>query len=402
MALYFYFNETAGDLVYSDQATYDAEGYTSLGEQTNMDPGAPSVWVFDSKRESIKTVTKDPAISGKIAGLTRMSGMFNACFYLTSIDLSGFDTSKATYMGSMFSNCLALTSLDLSGFDTSKVENMGSMFQDCSSITSLDLSGFDTSKVTGMSNMFNGCSALKTLDLSGFDTSKATTTANMFTGCALDVVRCRPKQFLEHVVPTADETSAAFLVPSSSGAWYDFKGAEVTDFTSDAATSLYSDISKAPDGSKLVNLQDLKAALMAMDGGLPLTKDTVISEIEGEPAWSYSADSGDGAPGFIGRIADGESWAATALMCGILQLGGSLPVGGSGNKQMAIGMELAPNGPVMSFMYDNKTAGLAYRDDMPVLSAMGESRPIMAGDHPYGFARYATDQDFEDYVFAGD
>ena len=365
MALYFYFNETTGDLVYSDKAAYDAEGYASLGEQTNMSPMVSSSWVFDARRSDVKTVSKDPAVYGRIAGLMKMNSMFNGCS--------------------------SLAILDLSGFDTSKVNAMDNMFNGCTSFTSLDLSGFDTSQVTSMSGMFNGCSSLTNLDLSGFDTSKVVGMAYMFYGCPLDIVRCRPKQFYE---------SSVFQIPSSTGKWYDYKGDEVTDFTSDAATSLYSDPSKAPDGSKLVNLQDLKAALETMGGGLPFTEDTVIAEIEGEPVWSYAADasSGDGAPGFIGRIARDGSWAATALMCGLLQLGGDLPIGDSGNKQMGIGMMLTSNGPVMSFTYGNKTAGLAYKDGMPILPAMGETEPVMAGDHPYGFATYATDSDFMDYI----
>ena len=184
MALYFYFNETTGDLVYSDQASYGASGYTSLGQQTNMNPDAPSVWVFDSKRESIKTVTKDPAVGGKIAGLTRMIGMFYGCSSLASVDLSGFDTSQVTNMRSMFNGCSSLTTLDLSGFDTSQVTNMGNMFYNCSGLTNLDLSGFDTSQVTNMSGMFYNCSGLTNLDLSGLDTSKVTSMGGMFGGCS--------------------------------------------------------------------------------------------------------------------------------------------------------------------------------------------------------------------------
>ena len=184
MALYFYFNETTGDLVYSDQATYGASGYTSLGEQTNMNPSASTDWVFDSKRSGVKTVTKDPAIVGKIAGLTRMNSMFNGCSSLTSIDLSGFDTSQVDSMGSMFYNCSSLASLDLSGFDTSQVTSMGYMFSGCSDLKTLDLSGFDTSHVTSMRYMFYKCSSLASLDLSGFDTSQVTYMDVMFNSCS--------------------------------------------------------------------------------------------------------------------------------------------------------------------------------------------------------------------------
>ena len=184
MALYFYFNETTGDLVYSDKATYGVAGYASLGEQTNMNPITGADWVFSSKRESIKTVSKDSAVAGMIVGLTSMTGMFNGCSSLTSLDLSGFDTSKVTDMIGMFINCSFLTSLDLSGFDISKVTGMLKMFSGCSALKSLDLSGFDTSKVTSMTGMFSGCSSLTSVDLSGFDTSNVTAMSSMFQNCS--------------------------------------------------------------------------------------------------------------------------------------------------------------------------------------------------------------------------
>ena len=179
MALYFYFNETTGDLVYSDKATYDVEGYVSLGEQKNMNPSSNSDWVFHSIRSSIKTVSTDPSVSAPIDVMTSMANMFNNCKALKDLDLSSFDTSKVTDMSSMFSNCSALSSLDLSSFDTSKVTRMNSMFWTCSALTSLDLSAFDTSKVTDMSGMFWACSALSSLDLSSFDTSSVTYMSDM-------------------------------------------------------------------------------------------------------------------------------------------------------------------------------------------------------------------------------
>lgn len=183
MALYFYFNETTGDLVYSDQATYGAEGYMSLGEQVNLDPNSESDWVFHSHRITIVTVSKDKSIVGKIDGLKSMGYMFSRCGNLASLDLSGFDTSAVTNMGNMFYGCTKLTSLDVSGFDTSAVTDMRNMFASCSSLTSLDLSGFDSSTVTSMSGMFYSCTNLTSLDLSGFDTSAVTDMGSMFIGC---------------------------------------------------------------------------------------------------------------------------------------------------------------------------------------------------------------------------
>ena len=68
-------------------------------------------------------------------------------------------------MDSMFYDCSSLSSLDLSGLDTSNVTDMSGMFSCCSSLSSLDLSGLGTSNVTDMSHMFSGCSSLRTVEL---------------------------------------------------------------------------------------------------------------------------------------------------------------------------------------------------------------------------------------------
>jgi surface protein len=111
-----------------------------------------------------------------------MKQMFYYCQNLSSIDVSGFNTSKVTDMSEMFDNCTKLTSLDVSGFDTGNVKDMSLMFSSCLSLTTLDVSGFDTSRVTNMCNMF-GCPSLTKLDVSGFDTSRVTNMQSMFFGC---------------------------------------------------------------------------------------------------------------------------------------------------------------------------------------------------------------------------
>ena len=52
--------------------------------------------------------------------------------------------------------------------NTSNITSMFAMFSYCSGLTSLDLSGWDTSKVTNMTNMtnmFQGCGSLKTIKM---------------------------------------------------------------------------------------------------------------------------------------------------------------------------------------------------------------------------------------------
>ena len=105
---------------------------------------------------------------------------------LKSIDLTGFDTSKATDMHGMFSNQVELKSLDLTEFDTSNVTDMSEMFLYCG-ISSLDLSSFDTSNVTNMSEMFM-FSSLNVLDLSNFNTSNVTDMFRMFKYSGLEKI----------------------------------------------------------------------------------------------------------------------------------------------------------------------------------------------------------------------
>ena len=62
----------------------------------------------------------------------------------------------------MFSDCVYLTSLDLSGWDTSRVENMSKMFYDCRSLLAIYASpSFVTDSVTDATNMFYICNALR-------------------------------------------------------------------------------------------------------------------------------------------------------------------------------------------------------------------------------------------------
>ena len=132
-----------------------------------------------SNKGKIKSVTSD-----KVTCPTSMAYWFDACFYLTSIDLSKFDTRNVTNMSFMFCGCSRLTSIDLSGLDTSNVTDMGSMFSNCGGLTSIDLSELNTSNVTNMENMFKCCAKLTSIDLSGLKTSNVTNMSYMFASCS--------------------------------------------------------------------------------------------------------------------------------------------------------------------------------------------------------------------------
>ena len=113
------------------------------------------------------------------------SWLFDSFTNVTSIDLTGADTSSVTDMNHMFYNCESLTELDVSGFITSSVTDMNSMFRNCSKVTELDVSGFITSSVTDMSEMFGFCSKLTTIYVSNkWDAGRVTDSDYMFSGCS--------------------------------------------------------------------------------------------------------------------------------------------------------------------------------------------------------------------------
>lgn len=116
-----------------------------------------------------------------------MSGMFDQCSNLETLDLSHFNTENVENMIDMFNGCTKLHDLNISSFNTKNVTNMSEMFYGCSSLDSLDLSHFNTRYVRkdGMNYMFNGCSSLSSLDVSNFTTDKPSMQLDgLFKGCS--------------------------------------------------------------------------------------------------------------------------------------------------------------------------------------------------------------------------
>lgn len=157
----------------------DASGklmVSGVGDLLGYRAGEDLVWIAYGSQITSAVIN--------VTGMTDASYLFEQCYNMTSIDLSGFDTRNVTDMGNMFDGCSGLTSLDVSGFDTCNVTDMMYMFRGCSSLTSLDVSSFETRNVVSMEGMFSGCSGLTNLDVSGFDTSNVTAMLGMFEGCS--------------------------------------------------------------------------------------------------------------------------------------------------------------------------------------------------------------------------
>ena len=144
--------------------------------------GSVMLWYTDKDNNSLYEISIGSE-NGSVEANTNGSGMFAYLDNVSTLDLSGLDTSNMTSMSRMFYNSTSLTNIDLSGFDTSKVVTMSRMFDGCTNLENLDLSNFNTSKVTDMYWMFNNLKKVISLDLDSFDTSKVTDMKGLFRYC---------------------------------------------------------------------------------------------------------------------------------------------------------------------------------------------------------------------------
>ncbi|ARO05963.1 bacterial Ig-like domain-containing protein [Lactiplantibacillus plantarum] len=104
----------------------------------------------------------------------KMRRMFAADTALISMDLSAWNMSMVTNINGMFAgndlNTMALKSVDLHGWNLKNVTDMGTMFNFDNSLTSVNMSGWQTSSnLSSVASMFRGTSSLASLDLSSID-----------------------------------------------------------------------------------------------------------------------------------------------------------------------------------------------------------------------------------------
>ena len=144
--------------------------------------GSVMLWYTDKDNNSLYEISIGSE-NGSVEANTNGNGMFAYLDNVSTLDLSGLDTSNMTSMSNMFYKSTSLKSIDVSGFDTSKVVNMSYMFQGCSNLETLDLSNFKTSNVSLMQGMFWDCQKLKNIDVSNFNTGKVTSMNRMFMNC---------------------------------------------------------------------------------------------------------------------------------------------------------------------------------------------------------------------------
>ena len=178
------------------EGAYDLNEGRNLPDWNNLGTNVKKV-VFDASFASarptncygwFKDFTNLTTIEGfeylNTENVTNMTGVFNGCSALTSLDLTNFNTAKVTDMKLLFANCSALESLDLSMFNTENVTSMPSMFNGATNLKTLNVSNFNTEKVNNMGHMFAYCPNLTSLDLSSFNTKGVEYVDNIFKNCS--------------------------------------------------------------------------------------------------------------------------------------------------------------------------------------------------------------------------
>ena len=166
-----------GNLTYAYESCNGITSLNTTGWDTSKVTNMAGMFTGCSKLTSIDVYNWD------VSNVTNMANMFNGCGKLTSIDVSNWDVSNVTNISAMFLQCIGLTTLGVSNWNVSNVTNMGDMFYFCGNITKLDVSKWNVSKVTNMASMFTGCSKLTTLDLSNWNVSKVITSYNILSYC---------------------------------------------------------------------------------------------------------------------------------------------------------------------------------------------------------------------------
>ena len=198
---YAVFDNATGTLTFrykgaKPEGAYDLNEGRNLPDWNNLGTNVKKV-VFDASFASarptncygwFKDFTNLTTIEGfeylNTENVTNMTGVFNGCSALTSLDLTNFNTAKVTDMKLLFANCSALESLDLSMFNTENVTSMPSMFNGATNLKTLNVSNFNTEKVNNMGHMFANCPNLTSLDLSSFNTKGVEYVDNIFKNCS--------------------------------------------------------------------------------------------------------------------------------------------------------------------------------------------------------------------------
>ncbi len=146
--------------------------------------GGETFWVAEEYRNAVTEIILDTTmVFYRVVDMSFWMSYFKE---LKEIKNLGYlNTSDVVNMMMAFEGCAKLEALDLSHFDTHRATSFGAMFKGCESLKSIDLTAFDFYKATDLTEMFSGCTALETVDLRTWHTSESNPLlTNMFEGCS--------------------------------------------------------------------------------------------------------------------------------------------------------------------------------------------------------------------------
>ena len=122
------------------------------------------------------------------ASLKNTGGMFmdygGPNYALTTVDTTGWDTSKLEEADYMFMECRSLTEVKgIENWDVSSLKDAHNMFQDCEALETINVADWKTTSLENTSVMFSSCHSLRSIDITKWDMSKVTKSNAMFSYC---------------------------------------------------------------------------------------------------------------------------------------------------------------------------------------------------------------------------
>ena len=143
-----------------------------------------NTWDFVSLFDNCASMTSVDMSGWDTSTARAFNQMFKGCAKLASVDVNHFNTSKTTAFDNMFQGCSSLTTLDVSNWDMRKAAKIPCIFSGCSSLVSINgLENWDLAEVSLLYGAFQGCKSLEDIDVTGWDTSRASSFDGMFSGC---------------------------------------------------------------------------------------------------------------------------------------------------------------------------------------------------------------------------
>lgn len=164
-------------------------------EQEPKDPQY-NIW-FDAKTGTVKRTPVEDKLSRTTyrvyyMGVYTVKGKLGAFShpydysgndYITSLDLSQWDTSMMTDVFGMFWNWAALRSVNFDGWTMKSVRRASGMFENCTALRYIDVSSWQMTSLQNADYMFSCCTNLEILDVSSWDLSELIAGSYMFRNC---------------------------------------------------------------------------------------------------------------------------------------------------------------------------------------------------------------------------